>query len=906
MRVTEYGGSAGGPIYIPHVYNGKDKAFWFFSFEKNKVENFGRGGFDTFPTAAMKQGDFSSLLNPAYTGNPLSGTQIGTDALGRPVLYGQIYNPLTTRMVNGVETRDPFPGNQIPQAMFDTVAKNYIAILPDPVYGTLLANEPTLASGAPLETEQIATTKEDLNFSPKQRVTFMFNYDGRDNNKSDAPAGSRGWSKPPGGNPLDQWETQLTPNWMVRVHDIWTITPSLLNDFAYGNNRFDNFDTSYYYNQGWAQKLGIQNTSPATPPPMSFTGAPVLGGSIDELGSPALYIYNNGSSVVQDQLTWIHGKHQFMFGTQDYFYYGNSINVTDSGLFNFSPIQTQLTSFGGETGNAFASFLLGQVASSTHFIGGPHGANTTIGNKQREYGFYASDNWKVTSKLQLELGLRWSVIPGQTEVFDRMSSMDPDLANPGAGGRDGALEFGTVLGQNTFIATQWGQVEPRFGFAYAVKSWIVVRGGYGVTHAPPLDLYFTPATFGYTASMSLSPATVSLPFPDAAVHVLSQPYPSYPGAIPDTDPASGNGSYVTYIAPQSGRVNWIQNYNLGLEFHWGANYTLNASYVGNVGQRLQDYTWSNMNQQPISALQYGNALLDPLSGHPGLVPLPYPGFNSTVAQALTPFPQYAGVSYDAPFFGVSNYNSLQVQLTKRFSKGLSLLAAYTYSKALTNVTATGGFTPQDVYDRAAGMGVGDYNVPQDLRLSWFYSLPVGPNAYFKVHGLLAKVLGGWTVSGLQGYRSGDVFGVTESNFNDPLSNTIYPDVVATQPVILHGSAPVNFSGTSSSLPRYANPAAFSDVPTTSEGVPLRLGTAPRWEPNARGPAWATESFSLLKDVHFTKSEGRYLRIRTDWQNAFNRTGRADPVTNIDSPLFGEITDVQQGPRVIQLSLQLFF
>jgi hypothetical protein len=595
-----------------------------------------------------------------------------------------------------------------------------------------------------------------------------------------------------------------------------------------------------------------------------------------------------------------------MFGTQDYFYYGNSINVTDSGLFNFSPIQTQLTSFGGETGNAFASFLLGQVASSTHFIGGPHGANTTIGNKQREYGFYASDNWKVTSKLQLELGLRWSVIPGQTEVFDRMSSMDPDLANPGAGGRDGALEFGTVLGQNTFIATQWGQVEPRFGFAYAVKSWIVVRGGYGVTHAPPLDLYFTPATFGYTASMSLSPATVSLPFPDAAVHVLSQPYPSYPGAIPDTDPASGNGSYVTYIAPQSGRVNWIQNYNLGLEFHWGANYTLNASYVGNVGQRLQDYTWSNMNQQPISALQYGNALLDPLSGHPGLVPLPYPGFNSTVAQALTPFPQYAGVSYDAPFFGVSNYNSLQVQLTKRFSKGLSLLAAYTYSKALTNVTATGGFTPQDVYDRAAGMGVGDYNVPQDLRLSWFYSLPVGPNAYFKVHGLLAKVLGGWTVSGLQGYRSGDVFGVTESNFNDPLSNTIYPDVVATQPVILHGSAPVNFSGTSSSLPRYANPAAFSDVPTTSEGVPLRLGTAPRWEPNARGPAWATESFSLLKDVHFTKSEGRYLRIRTDWQNAFNRTGRADPVTNIDSPLFGEITDVQQGPRVIQLSLQLFF
>ena len=117
-RTTEYGGAAGGPIYIPHVYNGKDKAFWFFSFEKNKYANFGRGGFDTLPTAPMLQGNFSSLLNPSYTGNALSGTKLGTDALGRPVLYGQIYNPLTTRLVNGVETRDPFQGNIIPQPMF--------------------------------------------------------------------------------------------------------------------------------------------------------------------------------------------------------------------------------------------------------------------------------------------------------------------------------------------------------------------------------------------------------------------------------------------------------------------------------------------------------------------------------------------------------------------------------------------------------------------------------------------------------------------------------------------------------------------------------------------------------------------------------------------------------------------
>jgi hypothetical protein len=906
-RTTEYGGAAGGPIYIPHVYNGKDKAFWFFSFEKNKFENFGRGGFLTLPTAAMKQGDFSGLFNPSFTGNALSGTQIGTDALGRPVLYGQIYNPATTQLVNGVEVRDPYNGNIISPTAFTTVSNNYLALLPNPTYASLFDNEPTLSSGSPLQTEEIATTKEDYNFSTKQRVTFMFNYNGRLNNKSDnSYGGYRGWSTPPGGSPLDQWETQKTPSWMVRVHDIWTISPSLLNDFAFGNNRFDNFDTSYYYDQGWAQKLGILNTSPATPPEMYFAGAPVLGGTVDTMGSDPLYIYNNGSSVIQDQLTWIHGKHQFSFGTQDYFYYGNDINVTDSGEDEFLPRQTQLTNFSGETGNAFASFLLGQVGTSSHFIGGPNGANTTIGNKQREYGFYASDSWKVTSKFQLELGLRWSVIPGQTEVFGRMSSMNPDLPNPGAGNIDGALQFANVLHENTFIATQWGQVEPRFGFAYAVKPRIVVRGGYGINHAPPLDTYFTPSTFGYTATMSLSPATVSLPYPDAAVLTLSQPYPSYPGTIPDTDPSSGNGSYVTYIAPQSGTVNWIQNYNLGLQFLLGGNSTLDVSYVGNVGQRLDDYTWSNMNQQPVSALLYGNALLEPLSQNPGLAPLPYAGFNSTLAQALTPYPQYAGVTYESPFWGVSEYNSLQVQLNKRFSNGLTLMAAYTYSKVLTNVTAGGGFTPQNVYDRTVERGPGDYNVPQDLRLTWSYNLPFGAKRTFKLTGVKDKILGGWTVSGLQAYRSGDVLGVTESNFDDPLSNTIYPDVVAKQSVILNGSAPVNLEGASTSLARFVNPAAFSDVPTTSEGVPLRLGTAPRYEPASRGPAWATESFNLFKDIHFLKNEATYLRVRTDWINAFNRTGRADPVTNIDSPLFGEITDVQQGPRLIQLSMQLFF
>lgn len=152
-RIINYGGDVGGPIVIPHVINGRNKAFWFLSHEHTTINHLGFAGFTTLPAAPFLQGDFSSLLNPAYTGNPLSGTQVGTDALGRPVIFGQIYNPATTRYVSGpkgpVEVRDPFAGNIIPQTMWSTVAKNYVNLLPNPAFTRLFNNMPILASGQP-------------------------------------------------------------------------------------------------------------------------------------------------------------------------------------------------------------------------------------------------------------------------------------------------------------------------------------------------------------------------------------------------------------------------------------------------------------------------------------------------------------------------------------------------------------------------------------------------------------------------------------------------------------------------------------------------------------------------------------------------------------------------------------
>lgn len=899
-RIINYGGDIGGPIVIPHVINGRNKAFFFLSAEHTTIENLGYSGFTTLPAGPFLQGDFSNLLNPAYTGNPLSGKQVGTDALGRPVIYGQIYDPATTRYVNTpsgpVEVRDPFPGNIIPADRWSKVAKNYVNLLPDPTFNRLVSNMPISASGQPHFHKNIWTTKEDYNFSENNRMAVLFNWERRLRNNT----AYRGWSNPPG-NPLDHWDLQDTPSRIVRITDDWTITPSLLNHFGYGYNRFGNLNNTVFLNQGWASKLGVQNVSAAAVPNVTFTGPAVLGGTIEPFGSNIFGASYNGSNVFQDQLTTIHNTHQIEFGFDARLYYWNNRNLTGSGSFGFSPIQTQLTSFNGDTGNAFASFLLGQVASASNGI---VVANT--GYRQKEWSFYGGDNWKVTHKLALDLGLRWTIVPGQYEVFGRITNMDPDLPNSGATGRLGALVFGHP-GLTTFENTYYGQLEPRFGFSYLINRKLLFRGGYGVNHMAQVTNFVTPWDFGYNGSIQVNRNNTPLPFPDAPVLFLDNPFPSFTGSLPNTNPAGANGLSATYMAPQSGKPDFVQNFNLGFEFLMGNNSTLDVGYVGNVGQRLTSYGFDNLNQQNLSALQYGDALLDPLSLHPGLVPLPYAGFNGTVAQALAPFPQYSGVAYYYPYFGWSDYNALQIQLRKHFASGFSILASYTWSKALANVTdVLDSISPQNVNDRRAERAVMDYNDPQNLKLSWYYELPVGPGKRFQVNGWVGKIIGGWNLSGIQNYHSGDVLGITWANYNDPLNNNFYPDRVAGQPVILHGSAPVNFGGASSSLPRYLNPAAFADLPTTPGGVPLHVGSASRHEPNARGPAWATEDFAIYKDFHFSKSEGRYLEVRGDFQNAFNRTGRGDPDQGIDDPTFGEITGVQQGPRQIQIALQLFF
>ncbi|HZT39899.1 MAG TPA: carboxypeptidase regulatory-like domain-containing protein [Bryobacteraceae bacterium] len=898
-KLLNYGGSLGGPVYLPKIYNGKNRTFFFFNYEATRTRDFTSTSLTTLPQVAFKRGDFSQLLNPAFTGRPNSGSQIGTDALGRPVIAGQIYDPASTRSVNGQVVRDPFPGNIIPQNRWDPVARNILNIgITDPINGNMLRNYPAIGTCCPVFDERIIGIKGDHVFNERHRLSAYYNHHFRQRNNS--PGGR--WGVPPG-LPTGVYQLQYTPGRLVRIAEDWTISPRILNHFAIGYNRFGNLNQSVHIDEGWPAKIGLQNVDQTTFPALIFTGQNYLGGGIGaggRLGSTNAGGSYNGSTIVQDDLTIIHGSHSFRMGFEQRNYYYNTRNRSSSGSFTFSPVQTQLPGFASDTGHAFASFILGAVSATSRSIN-----PVNFGHRSHTPGFYFQDDWKVTRKFTLNLGLRWEFPGPLYEVAGRMSGLDPNKPNPGAGGRPGALVFVEDMGRNSFQSRYWKQISPRFGFAYQTKSWMVVRGGYGINNTPLISNGFGfPGTFGYNGTISLNSSNTPLQFPQDPVFYLSQRYPDFQGTLPNKNPALANGQGITYIAPDSNRLPYVQNWNLGFQFQLPSRTVFEAAYVGSKGTRLLAPGMDSLNQLPVSMLRYGDALIDQASAHPEITPLPYPGFVGTVAQALRPFPQYTSVGQKWPNFGTSMYNSMQLTLTRHFANDFGILAAYTWSKAIDLMDDPGpdAFqTAQDVYNRALERSVTGFNFPHVFKLTWLYDLPIGPGKLLDLGGVGNAIIGGWRLTGIHNYRSGSPLAISVSGINNPTGGAIRPDLVPGVPIVIDKGQPVNY-GQPGAV--YLNPAAFRPVPTTPQNIALRLGTAPRYLPNVRGPAFFSEDFGLEK--RFVVREKVTFEIRGDAFNVFNRAGRGNPDTDIASPTFGMITGFQQGPRSVQLSARMEF
>jgi hypothetical protein len=913
-RQNNEGFSLGGPVYIPKIYHGRNKTFWFTNYERTHIQNLSFNGFGTLATPAFKNGDFSQLLNADATGNPLSGTSLGKDALGQEVLFGQIYDPKTTRVVNGNIVRDPFPGNIIPASRFDPVSAAVVQKIGigDPTIDRLFNNVQQLATNAPYFDYHVVGIKMDHNFNEKEHISGFYNQVYKLN--SDYVNNQEYLPDP--GRPTSGWQQQNNPAHIVRLSLNSVITPTLLNRVAAGYNRYVGSDTAYpgTLNKDLAGQIGLKNTSPTMFPVFTFSGTEYQGGTIDQMGSGYAERRSDGGYVYQDDLTWIHGKHSSRFGYQYALYVTNSNQLSDAGKFDFDPRETALPGYLTQTGNAFASFMLGAVHAATHGV-------NSLSNAFRQpyHSFYAMDDWKLTPKLTMNIGMRWEVIPPFYEVTGRMSEVDLNAPNPGAGNRPGALVFAKP-GQS-FNNTYWKQFLPRFGLAYQVNPKLVVRTGYAILSTPPIANNWreTAFTYGFNGIATVHPGANSDGFVDDPSMYLSQPFPNLPGPLPNTDPASANGQFVHTTAKDANRPPYVQNWNFTIQFQLPHDTVLEAAYVGNKGTRLfggRDScslafncgnVFSEMDSLPSSLLSMGDILNAPVSQYPQYIP--YKGFDTTqtVAQALRPYPQFLAVQEQFPYNTNSNYNSLQVTVTRHFTHDIGFIAAYTWSKAIGYVDQVGVGSyynvVQDYNNRGLERSVTSFNTPQSLKLTWLYDLPVGKGKRFDLH-WANYALGGWKLAAIQNYLSGSALAIVESGLNIPagIGFGIRPDVISKKETL--GGAPSTldfFNGTS-----YINPAAFAESPITGNGTPLRVGTAPRFLPNVRGPGRYSENVRISKRFPIYKQkETTFLQIGGSWTNPFNRKTPYISDTTVGDATFGQVF-AGGGGKILQLDARIEF
>ena len=782
----------------------------------------------------------------------------------------------------------------IPANRIDPVAAAILKVgLVNPTLNSMILNTPELSSGQPFFDEHIIAIKVDQIITDKHRVSFYYNQGYRERNNT----GTGNSYLPVPGPPTTAWQDQLTPSEMGRFNFTSTITPTLVNNFALGYNRFLNQNGAplYTVGQDWASKIGIQNTSPTAFPNFLFSGLNWQGGTIGQIGTGGYGASANGSEVLKDEMTKAWGKHTLHFGYQYTRYFYNEENYSGSGVFKFSPNQTALPGFTSETGNAFASFLLGAVNSASNNVAG-----LNDGFRGPYHAMWVQDDFKITPKLTMNIGFRWEVITPFYERTNRMSYIDLSQPDPAAGDRPGVITF-----KNRPTTTYWGEIGPRLGIAYQVNNKMVVRVGYAMMNTPPTtnNWGYSGFTTGYNANITVPAGSSPTGFALDPSMYLSQPFPSLGYSLPDKNPADAQFSATQTVSPDANRPGYVQNYNFTIQYLLPASIIAEAAYVGNHGTRV--WGFNEVDVSPSANLALGDALIDPVSKHPQYIP--YAGFptTNTVAQAMLPYPQYYNINNFYAYNTSSNYNSMQLTVTKHLTQGLGFLAAYTWSKTMGYQDSNGGTVgygvPQDFFNRKLEYTVASFNQPQNFKLTWTYDVPVGAGRKFDLH-WANYIVGGWQLSGIHNYASGFPVAINYTNYNTPAGfGAIRPDVVSGVPMTLGDISSLKLDNTVPA--QWLNPAAFAVQPLSGNGVPLRVGTAPR-NLNIRGPMTVSETFRMSKAFPFLHEKASF-KLGMTMQNPFKRTYAQFADTTVGDSSFGQLLE-RGASRTMQLDARIDF
>ena len=933
-KENNFGGTIGGPIR-------KDKTFFFFSYEGDRFTNFSFGSATTIPTKEMRGGDFSSFL----------GAQVGTDALGRPVLTNEIYDPTTSRTVTAGEVdpvtgltatanatiRDPFPGNIIPPGEFSKANSVLLPLFPNPTLDKDARNILRIAPSTPVLDRNAYNVKVDQVINDNQRISAMFGDYSRvlwKRNKADSAY------FPFPGQPITTYKNQDVIGPQARLSHSWTVNDHSVNLATLAYNRTNNAN-NLTNNAKYTSQLGIPGIPDTCFPVSSFGTNNKHVQFMSALGVGCANIDPSESYIGQDTFTTTHGKHSIKIGGDITRYrYDTNEPGQQSGSFGYSSNQTAQIGFTSTTGHPFASWMLGATNAASRSV-----YATEPGYRAGVMALFIQDDWKATPKLTLNLGLRWELPLPKKEVYNRMSGFDPTLANPGADGIPGALAFlGNCTGCNgrtSFQDMYYKEFGPRLGLAYQVKNNLVFRAGYGISYGPPIVNGFGSQDIsGFNSSVvvhrsgtpsSIDPVTFLTPLASAALPPWAKVgLPPFVGTLPNRDPASFNGNGLDFLPKTSLAQPYVQNWSAGFQYQLPHEVMIEANYVGSKGTRLLEggfigafdtYAGKYMALGDNLDMDFQDALNAGILQPYGITQLPYPDFennnwDTTVASGLMPYPQYTGLTNNYPTMGSSTYNALQITVRKNSTHGLTFIAAYTYSKTLTNTDSALYYyagNGQDFYNRKLEKSIAAFDHPQSLKLTSIYSLPIGRGQrWLNSTGIADRLFSGWQITAIQDYLSGDPLGISSSlntfsgNGNPIATGTLRADVISGVPqTVAHTGLDV-INGTP-----YLNPAAFADPPASpGNNYPLRVGTAPRYLPQTRGPFHSNENFGIIKNTRI--NERFTAQIRCDMFNVFNRVGLGNPDTALSDGLpsqggtFGLITTGDNGPRVVQFALRLNF
>ena len=958
-RAWDYGASLGGPIR-------KDKTFFFGTFERYTQTDFTPGDYNAFvPTTPMLGGDFSALLGPNQCTDPANGNMgncgqpdgnSGTfsTAINVQNNAGQTV-PLQAGMIFDPQTGHQFTGNMVPSTRFSSTAQKIIPLFQKyyaPERGGLLNNIRTPQSGFPQQTPIQAVVKLDHNLGAHDRLSGSWIY----NHRPTVQVDSGGvWSQgSTDGGPLTSSQLKLVRSYEYRASESHVFSSNVLNVLNFTYNWYWNGQVPTSSGTNWNSQLGFGSTGADNFPNISF-GNQINGVGVTGIGSSAQKHFAGATMLVDDAVTWVKGRHAIAFGGDFRAYQVNSHTSTGVLSYNFDPVYTD----GGYTnvaGFGFASFLLGHAQNASETIG------SDLYGRRKSTSIYGQDSYKVTPKFTLNLGLRWNYSGRYHEKYGHwanfdLSAVETNTAFPWAG-LPGTIVYAKGGGDSFEKKEYWTNFGPQIGFAYSPSNSWVFRGSFGIIYLPPIGPYYNGVPNGWDPGFT-------------GTNVITTPFQwdgTYPGrTVPGSksvDPSTQY--YLTTVDPHALMAGLSQAFNIGVQHELTRNLRLEVAYVGNRGHHLPDTALAY--NQP-SAKQF----LSVVNANPGLVtyggfdswnfsgtgctkggPIlnnfgfgpgtyvgltcPFTGFVGPALAALAPYPQVADWSSRVWFgsaaepsyvglpLGQSFFNAMVVDLVKRAGRGLSMDFNYTLSRTEGDTFSSqqeynGFYTPVQDFSNIsqAAHTVTGYDQTHVIKGFAVYELPFGKGRRWLSNGGRAAnaLAGGWTLTGLVQYTSGQPFLMSINQPYYPLYSTFYPNFHLTG---IYG--PFNTRGYQPQTPSNPNPpatflysstVATSPIPGNTALGTVALGTGPAATPDLRCPGHANENASVMK--YFSMgAEGRYqLSLRVEYYNLLNRHQYAingcsgtGPQNKVGTSTFGQVTGIIENPRSGQFGARFTF